>query len=389
MSMSFLDVVESLGAEQASVQQLFGGDGTRIRGAAPTHNAYLGKLAEAAKFVAAVYSGRKPAYLLKEALSTSDFPLLFGDILDRQLLASYQETPSTWQNYIKRSTVRDFRTVKRFVMDGATAQLDTVAEGNPYPASTRTESKYEFSVQKRGRRMPFSWETMINDDLDALKDIPQVLGSAARYSEEYFATDLFVGTTGPDATFYASGNANVVTGNPVLSISGLQTAMTVLGNMRNSDGRPIAIEAFELVVPPALEVTANNILNGMELRLNESGGSTNTQLVTANWMKNRFRLNVNAVIPIIASSSNGNTSWFLFARPAAGQRCAAEVAFLRGHEQPEVFMKSPNQTRVGGGAVNPMDGDFDTDSLEYKVRHTFGGVVQDPKLSVASNGSGS
>jgi hypothetical protein len=58
-----------------------------------------------------------------------------------------------------------------------------------------------------------------------------LLGQAARYSEEYFATDLFVDTAGPDATFYASGNANVVTSNPVLSISGLQTAMTILGNM--------------------------------------------------------------------------------------------------------------------------------------------------------------
>jgi hypothetical protein len=204
-----------------------------------------------------------------------------------------------------------------------------------------------------------------------------------------------VGTTGPDGTFYSNGNTNVVnttngaaSNNPVLSVSGLQSAMTVLGNMVNSDSVPIIIEAYELVVPPALEVTAMNILNSLELRLNENGGATNSQLITTNWMKGRFNLNVNHCIPRIATS-NQNTSWFLFAKPAPGQRVALEMGFLRGHEQPEVFMKAPNSSRVGGGAMNPMDGDFDTDGIEYKVRHVFGGTTMDPKLSVASNGSAS
>jgi hypothetical protein len=36
-----------------------------------------------------------------------------------------------------------------------------------------------------------------------------------------------------------------------------------------------------------------------------------------------------------------------------------------------------------------MDGDFDTDTVEYKVRHVMGGTLMDPKAAVASNGSGS
>jgi hypothetical protein len=105
-------------------------------------------------------------------------------------------------------------------------------------------------------------------------------------------------------------------------------------------------------------------------------------------MKNRVRLSVDPYIPIVASSSNGSTSWFLFANPNNG-RPALEIGFLRGHESPEIFIKAPNAQRVGGGNVNPMDGDFDTDSIQYKVRHVLGGVTQDNKMSVASNGSGS
>jgi hypothetical protein len=70
-------------------------------------------------------------------------------------------------------------------------------------------------------------------------------------------------------------------------------------------------------------------------------------------------------------------------------RPISEIGFLRGYEAPQLFMKDPDAIRVGGGAVSPLDGDFDTDSIQYKLRHVFGGTLLDTKSAVASNGSGS
>ena len=133
-------------------------------------------------------------------------------------------------------------------------------------------------------------------------------------------------------------------------------------------------------------------MNATEIRALTGGGGTSAQgLVTANWMKNRVQLSVNPYLPVIASS-NGNTSWYLFGSPSDG-RPALELGFLEGHETPEIFMKSPNAQRVGGGEVNPFDGDFDNDSIQYKVRHVFGGTrltnTGGEKSTVASDGSGS
>lgn len=383
----FLQLVENIQQEQASVQRIFSNDGASVR-TARRSPAYLAKLAEAVQFVAEIHEGRRPLHQLQEAMGTSDFSNLFGDILDRQMLANYREMPSDWRGYIRVGTVRDFRTVNRLYLNGGQDRLETVAEQANYPAASVADGKYSYSVKKYGRRLPFSWEALVNDDLDAFRDLPSRLARAARRTEEYFATDLFAGTAGPDATFFASGNANVVTGNPVLSVPALQTAFTVLAAQTDSDGEPILIDGVHLVVPPALMVTAQNILNSTEIRLNEAGGSTNTQLVAANWMRNKVTLHVNAYLPIIASSSNANTQWYLFADPR-DSRPAAEVGFLRGHEAPELFMKAPNAVRVGGGAVDPMAGDYDTDSFEYKVRHVLGGSLMDPKMAVASSGAGS
>lgn len=382
----FLDLIETISAGDASVDRLFSGEGRRVRSRTEDPK-YKAALAEAATFVAEVFSGKRRSYQLSEAMSTSDFPLLFGDIMDRQLLAAYREWPVGISQIARSATVRDFREVKRYTVDGGGAVLEKVKELTEYPEAALNEGEYGYRVNKYGKKLPFSWEAMINDDLDALQDSPRILAASARRSEERFITDLFVGTDGPDGTFFAAGNANVVTGNPALSIASLQTAFTVLAAQTDSDGNPIMIDGVYLVVPPALEVTARNILNATQLEIIEAGGTTNQRLITANWMANRTTLIVDPWIPVLATN-NKNTSWFLFASPS-GQRPALEIGRLRGHEEPAVFVKEPNARRVGGGAVDPMDGDFDLDAVEYKVRHVFGGTLMDPKMAVASQGDGS
>lgn len=384
----FLEVIESIRAEEADVQKLFGKDGTGVRhGTMRQTPEYKAKLAEAAAFVADIVKGKRPVRQLQEAMTTSDFPYLFGDILDRQVIAAYREAPATFVNFVKTSQVSDFRTVKRFSMYGADQVLDAVAESGEYKHSKIVEnSPYTYAVTKYGRKLNFSWETMMNDDLGALTDAPQRLGRAARRSEAKFVTGLYVDASGPHASFYTVGNNNKIANNPALSLAALQAGVETLSKQVDEQGEPIVVETVELVVPPALEVTALNYLNTLQYELAERGGTSNSKLTVQNWMKTKFRLNVDYYIPIVASSANGSTSWFLFANPDNG-RPALELGKLRGHEEPEVFMKAPNSVRVGGGA--PEEFDFDTDSIEYKVRHVFGGCRMDPKMTVASSGAGS
>lgn len=378
----FMGLLETL-REEAANEPSWGGRRVRSNQTAP---GYVARLAEAAQFIADVVHGRRPMSQLQEALSTSDFPQLFGDIIDRQILANYAEAPATWERIARRRLLRDFRQAKSFTLDGAQGVLEEVKEGAPYPQSELRDGEYTVQLKKYGRVLGLLWEAIINDDLEAFQMIPQFFGRAARRSENKFATQLYIDASGPHASLYSVGNANLVTGNPALSVNGLQTAFTVLAAQRDSDNEPIAIEGVTLRVPPALEVTAYNIVNALQLELNESGGSTNTRLITANWLRNRLTVDVDPYIPIVANSANGNTSWALFANPDSG-RPALQMAFLRGHELPELFMKAANAIPIGGGAA-PAE-DFDTDQVQYKVRHVFGGGRMDPKMTVASNGSGS
>lgn len=379
--------IDTMDASQAEIREMFAGQERAGRRAGDPD--YERRLVEAWQFVRNVESGRRPLWQLREALSTSDFPNLFGDILQRQLLDRYDEWPTTWDRVARRSTVPDFRTVKRFAVDGAEGQLDEVAERAEYPEADVSDSADELSVTKYGRRIDLSWESMVNDDLDAFRTLPDRLARGARRTEERKVTELYVDSSGPHGSLYTAGRDNIISSNPTLDVSGLQSGFTALANMTDEDDEPILIEAVELVVPPALEVTAQNVLNAIHIDASEAGGTSNQTVRAQNWMRGRVRLTVNPYISQIATS-NAATSWFLFANPQGG-RPALEAAFLSGNEQPSLWRKLPNATPVGGGG-EPME-DFATDSIAWRVRHVFGTArlvnTGGWRATVASDGSGS
>jgi hypothetical protein len=395
-----LSELRTWNAAEASTDAIYAGEGVSLsapksRQRRQNNPVYRRRLLEVFDLYNRVLSGdRYAALTFQENMSTSDFANLFGDVLDRQILAKYVSAPVQWVQLARRGMVRDFRTVKRFTLDGGEAVLGAVKQLSEYPAAGLTDGAYSYSVGKYGRRIPLSWEDLINDDLDAFRSIPDRLGNAARRSEEKFVTGLYAASTGPNATFFATGNKNLVASgaSSALSVTSLQSAFTLLASQVDTDGAPIYIDGVTLVVPPALTVVANNILNATEIwTAVGSGGAASDagrqdQLRAANWMANKVRVISNPWLPIITTTGTlGSTAWYLFADPTVG-RPAMEIGFLTGHETPELFQKSPNAMRVGGGAVSPEDGDYDTDAVEWKIRHVFGGTLMDPKSGVASPG---
>ncbi len=388
----------------------------------------------------AMRGDRWAALRLSEALTTSDFGTLFGDVIDRSVLANYQETPYSWASYCKRADIQNFKQAKIFRVDRGASVLDGpilpnsygasgsgptgLEQVTEYPGRKRVATDYVDQLYKFGARMDFAWETMLNDDLDALKDTPALFGRAARRTEEERATKLYASATGPNTTFFSAANKNIVTAavlpelltlygladNPTLSITSLQAAMVIMMNQRDLDGEPISIEGAVLVVPPSLKITAMSILNATQVWMNDTGGTYGTpntnsavslqRLITENWARGIVSAAINYYLPVVVTTGSvGQTNWYLFSSPSNG-RPALQQSFLRGHEMPELFMKLPNSVSIGEGRMgpgpgvtpgtmnaNPMDGDFESDAIAYKVRHVLGGTLLDPVMAVASKGT--
>lgn len=371
------------------------------------------RVASATELIADMINGSAPSWALKEAIAptdistaqaiernypgmmrlqesytTSDFPILMGDVLDRMLLARFREVPQGWRRYVKvRRPLRDMRQVQTRDLTGGEGRYSEQVEGEGLTYDTTlADGSYTYTPKLYSKGVQLSFRLIMNDDLDAFDTIPDRLGRGGRRSIAHFVTDLLYDSSGPDATFFSAGNGNLLTGNPDLAIDSLGAAFEQILGFVDTDSEPILIEGMVLEYPPALHVTVQNLLNQLSVDVTTEGGVSGQTVRVNNWIVRNLEAVMNPYIPIIATT-NGATSWALYTR-ADSERPAAEVGFLNGFGEPQLYRKLGNTERITGGIDQNM-GDFDTMSQHYKGVLGYGGTLLDPKGAVASNGSNS
>jgi hypothetical protein len=325
-------------------------------------------------------------YLLREAITTSDFPALFGFIIERDITARYSLAKPNWRMFAKRGTLPNFNQAEAHKVQGNDGLLAQVAEKAPYPLMTVANGHYHRQLRKWGGMFDISFEAQINDVPGAFADIPQRFADAATYTEAWLATAAIAQAAGPNVLLFGAPIADPADAQNVtnlgalpLSITNLETTIGLMAGQTDSLGRPLGLEGVVLVVPPLLKIRAMQILNSVS-QMATTGA--NVPLPTANVLSQlNLQLCVNPLLPVIDTSGNRNFTWYLFADPNV--RAAVQVDFLRGQETPEVVMKASNKATTGGALLSPYSGDFATDNIMYRVRHFCAAVPLDPRAAYA------
>ncbi len=212
------------------------------------------------------------------------------------------------------------------------------------------DSVYTTKTFSRGIRIT---QEMIEDDqYSVMSNRTKALSNATRYRMEYDHFSLFVNAantnvfTGGDGLALAStahtliGVAGTTIGNYVstnLTLGALETAFAHFRNMKNDQNLFVYTEPNTLLVPPALEFDAWEILN--------SAGKPGTANNDDNYFKSKLKL---VVSPFLTDTN----CWAIL----ADKRYGAPISFNR---VPVSFKN---------------DGDFDTDDLKMKarVRYSYG-----------------
>jgi len=303
-----------------------------------------------------------------ETMTTSDFPLLLGAAYGRELIQEYNSITPIWPQFARRSVVPNFKPKKLVELLGGRAGLDKVKEAAEYKARPLTEGEYSFSVEKYGTRIPLTWEMFVNDELDAFRDLPTRLATAARETEDLVAARALTAANGSgvNTDFFKAANGNAPTALPLTS-DNLEAALTAISTRKDPDGRPIVLRGAVLMVPTTLEMTARRILEAVEIR--RTVGDVTT--VEPNYLRGVVRLVVNPWLTIVNTGAKAATTWFILPDPNTS-RPAVVVGFLRGNESPDLRVKADAGNRIGGGSIAPEEGSFDDDTVQYRVRHVTG-----------------
>lgn len=350
---------------------------------------------------------------LREAVSSGDFPLLFQSISQASMLGQYAELPQQWPTFSVRTTVPDFRPARMVRWDTMASQSQTtdynggaerhvralprIPELTEYPTFNLTTEGTDYFVNKYGARFPFSWEAFMNDELRVLSQLPTEMARWARDTEDVLTTGVLATSTGPNPDFFNTtedfgGQApagNYIEGNPALSIDSLEQAINQIG-MRQVNGRQVRVQNFVLLVPPSLALTAQEIAQGTTyLRVRTLADGSEIRQNVSSPVAGRFTVVESPWLPLIDSSANAATTWYLV--PAGGQTDrgpAIVTAFLRGHETPEVRVFGDTGRALGGGDLSAFEGSFSHDDIQYRVRSTIGAAGIDASAVAVSLGTG-
>ena len=356
---------------------------------------------------------------LRETMSVTDYQALYVDVLDRVYYGFYNAYPIVNKMLCRVHSLRDFRTVSRYLLDGMVTPFTAMDAGAPapqralvgptpqenatYPGSNTSPIQYTPLLYQA--MAAINWRAFVNDDLGIFRDVANRLAIAGNRGISKYITGLFFQSTGLNTNLFKAGYTNLITttygaasNNPALSAQGLQDAWKVLANMRDSGGDPILPTGKPyLVYGPSLKATAENLKSSTRSFISVEGGnqagSTGfpSQFVEAsNWAMQNMELVMDPYMPIVMSGASGSiaqTAWALVLDPGAQNRPGVELGMLAGYETPQLFTKVPNTMRMGGG-VDQMMGDFFSMDQDTKIVSVFAGTQIDGRSCVGSTGAG-
>lgn len=324
---------------------------------------------------------------LKEVHTTSDLKFNLAHLITTVALPQFDKADRTWSQVAGVRVVPDFNPVQLYSifgeLTGAGVQannggLARVPEAAPYPyVSVEGREAFYSKLGKFGTKFGFSWESSVNDIVGFFDQIPGELVQLALDTEEREVYEALVnGTT----AVLAQGTLPDGTTTPInapISPNAIWAALIQLQNVTINGRKVGRATGYNVVVPRGTAEFIEWNLNREIIRVQDG-------LVTYG-PGDRSALNG---ISIVESDYLTGTQWIVLPKPGAVRRPVLELMRLRGYEAPELRVHGDTGQYVGGSAVSPFSGNFDNDTVDYRVRYVAGGVLWSNAYSLKSSGTG-
>lgn len=293
---------------------------------------------------------------------TSTWAQILGDSVTRRMVKLYDQ--EEYQDYRKIASsivpINDFRTQRRLHIGGF-GTLSTVAEQGTYlDLGNLGDEEDTYAPAKKGGLASVTEEMVANDDVNAIRNVPVLLGNAAGLTLKNSVFDMFKNNLEQDASTTLATSARGNKGTTALGSGEWATmrtrmrTLTAYGN--TSDYLGAANVPRVLMVPNELEEIA--------LKLQKSDIAVNAVVSTtaANNYQHATEPNLykGQIDVIVVDEWTDADNWWVVANPKKAP--TLEVGFYKGRQKPELFVQD-----------NPTVGSmFTADKITYKIRFIYG-----------------
>jgi len=296
--------------------------------------------------------------MVGRAMTSSDFPALLSNVANKSLLAGYETAPESWSTWCAAGSVSDFKTVD-LVAASETEDLDQISESSPYGYGKRGDSKEQMQIATFGKLFAITRQTIINDDLAALTNIPMAHGEAAarKIGDVAYAVLTANAAMRDSVALFHANHGNLGTA-AVISESTVAEAIKLMALQKDLLGkRRLNINPQFFIAPQAIRGAAEIFFASNQF---SASGVTSTR--SNPYAGGRF-------IQVYDSRlDDSSATGFYFAGPKGK---TVTVFFLNGQQAPYM------ETRQG----------WSVDGVEYKVRLDCGAKAIDWKALVKNAGA--
>jgi hypothetical protein len=289
--------------------------------------------------------GMSPMELAARALSTSDLSNIAGSVMNRTLLMGYESAPRTFVGVFRQGSANDFRAINRVRLSGAPS-LEEVKQNGEFQYGKVSDEKETYSLATYGKILPFSRQTIINDDMDALSRIPMAFGRAAADLESDIVWAIVTANAALQdgvALFHANHD-NLAGSGGAITIATLGAAREAMRLQTGMEGRLINVMPRFLIAGAASETVVDQFL--ATIAPTESGKVVPSSL--------------RSMTPVIEPRLSGN-AWYMAAD--YNQVDTIEYSYLQGNQG--VYLETQNGFDVDGIAVKARH-DFAAKAIDYR-----------------------
>jgi phage major head subunit gpT-like protein len=264
--------------------------------------------------------------VLKAAFATHDISNLLGALVNKFLLNGFNAVESSWQEVSAVRSVNDFKAINLLRLNGD-MKFRKVGNAGELKVAQASDTRRSVAADTYGISTQLTRQDMINDDLNALSQIPQRMGRGAALAMNEAIWSEFQSS---NSSYYQAATA--AAGN-ALSLSSLKTATTAFRKLTDPDGNPLGIAPRVLLVPPELEITAAELMTSALL----ISGNT-TKEPNANVLQGRYRV-------VVSNYLTSASTWWLAADSV--DLPALDVVFLNGQQAPTIEQVAPDYQLLG------------------------------------------
>lgn len=351
------------------------------------------KVAEADRLLQAAFRGDKiSAGKLAEVHTTSDLKFNIAHLVTAIALPQFDDAVRTWNQVAGVRVVPDFGPVRLQSLfgdltgagvagagtQGISGGLPSIPEAAPYPYVTVTgQEAFYAKLGKLGAKFGFTWESTVNDVVGFFEQIPGELVQLALDSEEREVYEALINGTTNELATQTLPDGTVTDPNAAISPEAIWAAILQLQNVVINGRKVGRASGYNVVVPAGTADYVNYALNRNII-----------QVVDGNIVYgpgDRTALNN---VTVVESTYVTGTNWYVLPKPGAIRRPVLELLRLRGYEAPELRVHGDTGSYVGGAAVSPFEGNFDNDTVDYRIRYVAGGVMWSSAYALKSDGTG-